>query len=141
LPGGIPRGAAGSAEQDAILQEAMRSRVPISPGQVDPALDDPRVTGSTGGGADPRNMAAFPPDVRTGPKKELPPQLRRTLVDYPTKEAAGTIIIDTPNTYLYLVLGNGKALRYGIGVGREGFTACNRSRGWRNSPIGIRRRR
>ena len=32
------------------------------------------------------------------------------------------IIIDTPNTYLYLVLGNGKAMRYGIGVGREGFT-------------------
>ena len=69
-------------------------------------------------------MAAFPPDVRpeTGPKKELPPQFRRTLVDYYTKEPAGTIIIDTPNTYLYLVLANGKALRYGIGVGREGFT-------------------
>src|SRR5262249_58058283 len=33
-----------------------------------------------------------------------------------------TIIIDTPNTYLYLVLGHGKAMRYGIGVGREGFT-------------------
>jgi hypothetical protein len=73
--------------------------------------DDPRVTGSTGGGGDPRNMAAFPPDVRpeTGPKKELPPQFRRTLVHYPTKEAAGTIIVDTPNTYLYLVLGNRKA--------------------------------
>jgi len=35
---------------------------------------------------------------------------------------AGTVIVDTPNTYLYLVLGQGKALRYGIGVGREGFT-------------------
>src|SRR4029077_14032593 len=34
----------------------------------------------------------------------------------------GTIIIDTSNTYLYLALGGGKALRYGIGVGREGFT-------------------
>ena len=41
---------------------------------------------------------------------------------YQTREPAGTIIIDTPNTYLYLVLGNGKAMRYGIGVGREGFT-------------------
>jgi lipoprotein-anchoring transpeptidase ErfK/SrfK/transposase-like protein len=58
----------------------------------------------------------------TGSKKEPPPQFRRTLVDYDTKEPAGTIIVDTPNTYLYLVLGNGKALRYGIGVGREGFT-------------------
>ena len=69
-------------------------------------------------------MAALPPEVRpeTGPRKELPPQFRRTLVDYRTKEPAGTIIIDTPNTYLYLVLGNGKAMRYGVGVGREGFT-------------------
>ena len=116
VPGGIPTGPAGSAEQDAIRQEAMRSRLPIGPGPV-----DPRVTGS---GGDPRNMAALPPDVRpeTGPKKELAPQFRRTLVDYRTKEPAGTIIVDTPNTYLYLVLGDGKALRYGVGVGREGFT-------------------
>jgi lipoprotein-anchoring transpeptidase ErfK/SrfK len=73
---------------------------------------------------DPRSMAALPPEVRpeTGPKKELPPQFQRTLVDYYTRESIGTIIVDTPNTYLYLVLGNGKALRYGIGVGREGFT-------------------
>jgi lipoprotein-anchoring transpeptidase ErfK/SrfK len=73
---------------------------------------------------DPRETAALSPEVRpeTGPKKELPPQFRRTLVDYYTKEPAGTIIIDTPNTYLYLVIGNGRALRYGIGVGREGFT-------------------
>jgi lipoprotein-anchoring transpeptidase ErfK/SrfK len=43
-------------------------------------------------------------------------------VSYQTKEPAGSIIVDTPNTYLYLVLGNGRAMRYGIGVGREGFT-------------------
>jgi lipoprotein-anchoring transpeptidase ErfK/SrfK len=48
--------------------------------------------------------------------------LRRQVVDYRTGEAPGTVIIDTPNTYLYLMLGNGKALRYGIGVGRDGFT-------------------
>jgi lipoprotein-anchoring transpeptidase ErfK/SrfK len=53
---------------------------------------------------------------------ELPARLRRTVVSYPTREAPGTIIIDTPNTYLYLVLGNGQAMRYGIGVGRDGFT-------------------
>jgi lipoprotein-anchoring transpeptidase ErfK/SrfK len=69
-------------------------------------------------------VAALPPEERpeTGPVKELPPRFRRTLVDYRTREPAGTIIIDTPNTYLYLVLGNGKAMRYGIGVGRDGFT-------------------
>jgi lipoprotein-anchoring transpeptidase ErfK/SrfK len=58
----------------------------------------------------------------TEAKEELPPQFRRTLVDYRTTEPAGTIIIDTPNTYLYLVLGGGKAQRYGVGVGRDGFT-------------------
>ena len=84
--------------------------------------DDPRVTGSIS--SEPHQMAALPPEVQpeADSKKELPPQFRRTLVDYYTKEPAGTIIIDTPNTYLYLVLGNGRALRYGVGVGREGFT-------------------
>jgi lipoprotein-anchoring transpeptidase ErfK/SrfK len=43
-------------------------------------------------------------------------------VSYSGREAPGTIIIDTGHTYLYLTLGNGKALRYGIGVGRQGFT-------------------
>ena len=48
---------------------------------------------------------------------------QRQIVSYHTSEAPGTIIIDTPNTYLYLVMpGNGRAIRYGIGVGREGFT-------------------
>src|SRR5215467_7109872 len=50
------------------------------------------------------------------------PRLKRQVVEYATREAPGTIVIDTPNTYLYLVLGGGKALRYGIGVGRQGFT-------------------
>jgi lipoprotein-anchoring transpeptidase ErfK/SrfK len=53
---------------------------------------------------------------------EVPAQLRRQTVSYAGSEAPGTIIIDTPNTYLYYVLGGGKAVRYGIGVGREGFT-------------------
>jgi lipoprotein-anchoring transpeptidase ErfK/SrfK len=53
---------------------------------------------------------------------EMPARLRRQVVAYPTREAPGTVIIDTPHTYLYLVLGNGQAMRYGIGVGREGFT-------------------
>jgi lipoprotein-anchoring transpeptidase ErfK/SrfK len=52
----------------------------------------------------------------------LPQNLRRQVVDYSTREAPGTVIVDTPNTYLYYVLGGGKAIRYGIGVGRDGFT-------------------
>jgi lipoprotein-anchoring transpeptidase ErfK/SrfK len=53
---------------------------------------------------------------------ELPARFKRQVVDYRTSELPGTIVIDTPNTYLYLVLPNGRAWRYGIGVGREGFT-------------------
>ncbi|MBR1088189.1 L,D-transpeptidase [Bradyrhizobium manausense] len=53
---------------------------------------------------------------------ETPARFRRQTVSYSTREAPGTIIIDTPNTYLYYVLGGGQAIRYGIGVGRDGFT-------------------
>jgi lipoprotein-anchoring transpeptidase ErfK/SrfK len=76
------------------------------------------------------SYAALPPDYQPeiGQPKELPPQFRRQMVDYPSREPAGTIVIDTPNTYLYLVLGGGKALRYGIGVGREGFTWAGREK-------------
>jgi lipoprotein-anchoring transpeptidase ErfK/SrfK len=74
--------------------------------------------------------AALPPgdEPEEGPAKELPAHLKRQLVDYATREVAGTIVIDTANTYLYLVLGNGKAMRYGIGVGRDGFTWSGRER-------------
>jgi lipoprotein-anchoring transpeptidase ErfK/SrfK len=52
----------------------------------------------------------------------LPDRLRRQTVNFNTSEAPGTIIIDTGNTYLYYVLGGGRAIRYGVGVGRQGFT-------------------
>ena len=52
----------------------------------------------------------------------LPARLQRQVVAMDTQEAPGTIIIDTPHTYLYYVLGQGRAIRYGVGVGREGFT-------------------
>src|ERR1700719_2392447 len=48
--------------------------------------------------------------------------LQRRVVDYRSNEAPGTIIVDTGNTYLYFILPSGQAIRYGIGVGREGFT-------------------
>ena len=53
---------------------------------------------------------------------QLPARLQRQIVRFPSHEAPGTIIVDTANTFLYYILGNGKAIRYGIGVGREGFT-------------------
>ena len=53
---------------------------------------------------------------------QLDPRLQRQVVAYAGNEAPGTIIIDTQHTFLYYVLGDGQAIRYGIGVGREGFT-------------------
>ncbi len=56
------------------------------------------------------------------------PTATRELVSDPTRERAGTITVDTGNRHLYLSLGNGEAMRYGIGVGREGFTWKGRVR-------------
>jgi lipoprotein-anchoring transpeptidase ErfK/SrfK len=68
-------------------------------------------------------VAGLPPeDQPESGATELPPQLHRQLVGFSTPEPAGTIVIDTSHTFLYLVLGGGKAVRYGVGVGREGFT-------------------
>ena len=52
----------------------------------------------------------------------LPERLQRKVVSFESREAPGTIVIDTGNTTLYYVLGQGRAIRYGVGVGREGFT-------------------
>jgi lipoprotein-anchoring transpeptidase ErfK/SrfK len=74
--------------------------------------------------SDPTVVAALPPEDQPeqGPAAPLPQQFQRQLVDYPTTQPPGTLIVDTSHTYLYLVMAHGKALRYGIGVGREGFT-------------------
>jgi len=69
-----------------------------------------------------RVLPQYAPQDQTPGTDELPGPLQRQVVPYQTDEAAGTIIIDTAHTFLYLTLGDGKALRYGIGVGREGFT-------------------
>jgi len=57
----------------------------------------------------------------TGRDAELPPELRRTSVFYRADYAPGTIIVNTNDRFLYLIMGNNVALRYGIGVGRDGF--------------------
>jgi lipoprotein-anchoring transpeptidase ErfK/SrfK len=76
-------------------------------------------------GADGRPMvlSALPPEEQpeAGPV-QLSPELRKQEVAYATKEPAGTLIVDTPNTHLYYILGGGRAIRYGVRVGRDGFT-------------------
>jgi lipoprotein-anchoring transpeptidase ErfK/SrfK len=70
--------------------------------------------------AAPHDEAA--PSDEANEDTQLAPRLQRQVVDYPSREAPGTVIVDTPHTFLYYVLGGGKAIRYGIGVGRKGFT-------------------
>jgi lipoprotein-anchoring transpeptidase ErfK/SrfK len=62
------------------------------------------------------------PGYVPGPEEdELPAAYRRQAVFFRTTEPAGTIVVHTAQRYLYVVQGNNRALRYGIGVGREGF--------------------
>jgi lipoprotein-anchoring transpeptidase ErfK/SrfK len=68
---------------------------------------------------DEREQAYEPP---TAARPEVDPKFLKQTVSYPGQESAGTIVIDTPSKFLYLVQGDGRALRYGIGVGRPGFT-------------------
>ncbi|MFT4118918.1 L,D-transpeptidase family protein [Bradyrhizobium sp.] len=71
----------------------------------------------------PMTVASLPPEEQPdAAPAQLPQNLRRQEVSFQTKEPAGTIVVDTPNTYLYYVLGNGRAIRYGVRVGRDGFT-------------------
>ncbi|WP_436638675.1 L,D-transpeptidase [Microbaculum sp. FT89] len=58
----------------------------------------------------------------------VPEKYLRRQVDYETTETVGTVIVDTKNFYLYLVQENGKAMRYGVGIGREGFEWSGRAR-------------
>jgi lipoprotein-anchoring transpeptidase ErfK/SrfK len=55
-------------------------------------------------------------------QRSFDPKYNKQMVEYYGREGAGTIVIDTTNKFLYLVQGDGKALRYGVGVGRPGFT-------------------
>lgn len=68
----------------------------------------------------PARQAALAPDAGV-PSRRMSPKFERQEVAYNSRHAPGTIIVDTPSRFLYLVLPNGRALRYGIGVGRPGF--------------------
>jgi lipoprotein-anchoring transpeptidase ErfK/SrfK len=114
LPGG-PEGVAQPADPaDAppsyLLQPGAMQPSSYQPSSYQPASLQPASSQS--------NIITYESEERGAPQ----PRFKRQVVDYATSEPAGTVIIDTPNTYLYYVLGNGKAIRYGIGVGRQGFT-------------------
>jgi len=73
------------------------------------ARNDPAMMTGPGGMAEPAQPA-------------MDPRYMKQVVNYMGKEPAGTVIIDTPQRFLFLVQGDGKAIRYGIGVGKPGFT-------------------
>jgi lipoprotein-anchoring transpeptidase ErfK/SrfK len=100
---------------------------PVEPYQQGPAQGAPippaTMRRDSAGTPRPNTVATLPPEEQPDDgKPELAPQFKRQIVPFQTTEPAGTIVIDTANTFLYLVLGNGQAMRYGVGVGREGFT-------------------
>jgi lipoprotein-anchoring transpeptidase ErfK/SrfK len=91
-------------------------------------VDEPEVEpAGTGAGFDPEldaRYAAFEDGghlVPAIPYREMDPRYYRQRVSDPTGEPAGTVVVDTPGRFLYLVEEGGTAMRYGVGIGREGF--------------------
>jgi lipoprotein-anchoring transpeptidase ErfK/SrfK len=117
---GLPTGAI------APNQQPNQQGAPGASVSVQPGTEPIRPPGAVGAphAAPTSVMTTLPPEDQpeTGAPTELAPNLKKQLVDFTTKEPPGTIVVDTANTYLYLVLPHGKALRYGIRVGRDGFT-------------------
>ena len=70
---------------------------------------------------DQTSLSDQPGYIPSAAEEELPPEFQRQVVFYRSSEAPGTIIVHTSERFLYVVQPNGRALRYGIGVGREGF--------------------
>ena len=118
-----------------------------SRGMNDPnSLRPPAAIGAAPQGSPQSQIAALPPDYQpeTGQAKELPPNLKKQLVDYSTREPAGTLIIDTANTYLYLVARWWKGLcatASASGAMGSPGTVPSGSAECRNGRIGIRRRK
>jgi lipoprotein-anchoring transpeptidase ErfK/SrfK len=104
--------------------EAPRQQRPAPQYQV-PTYVDPRV----GRGYEPDPALAprgsalgYPQGAAEPARPAMDPRYLPQMVSYEGREAPGTIVIDTPRKFLFLVQGDGKAMRYGIGVGRPGFT-------------------
>ena len=104
-----------------FIEMLMTGRDPSSVAQPlrgyrgDPAM-------AAGDPANARRYAGRPVDADGSMAQRMPdPAYQKQSVAYDGREAPGTIVVDTPSKFLYLVQGNGQALRYGIGVGRPGF--------------------
>jgi lipoprotein-anchoring transpeptidase ErfK/SrfK len=114
-------GQPGPAQYPVRPREAVASTDGLATGSIQPQPPAP-----VGADGRPTTLSALPPDEQPeadqGGEKQLAPRLRRQEVTFVTKEPPGTLVVDTPNTYLYYILGNNRAIRYGVRVGRDGFT-------------------
>jgi lipoprotein-anchoring transpeptidase ErfK/SrfK len=97
------------------LFEFLAARAPAEDHQPSTA------TAATPALVEPPQAAVSAPGAAVEPQSELEERFRRQEVDYVGPEAPGTIVIDTPEKFLFLVQPNGRAIRYGVGVGRPGF--------------------
>jgi len=103
-------------------------------GQLPPRPASPGAPATTGTRIAPEYLQMY----RAMPQERFPipavnlskinPLYYRQLVDYAAPEPAGTIIVDTPNRFLYLTMEGGKAMRYGVGIGRAGFAWGGRAK-------------
>lgn len=109
-PGVRPRGTR------AMYQAPPEPEMPRAQRTAHTSLSDPYAQGVIVPGRGPQQERTAAPM-----QSSFDPRFEKQEVPYAGPQAAGTLVIDTPNRYLYLVQGNGRALRYGIGVGRPGF--------------------
>jgi lipoprotein-anchoring transpeptidase ErfK/SrfK len=96
------------------LGQPPRARPPEPPATEEPIF-------AARGGADYGPVTGEPFPIPAAPLSRINAAFLRTRVNYPGREAPGTVVVDPARRYLYLVQEGGRALRYGVGVGREGF--------------------
>ena len=94
---------------------------PVAPPKHAPQADKARPAPDRAAAIGARSAAVAPSQIEPEGAQAIAPRFTRQEVAYDGPHGAGSIVVDTPRRYLFLVLGNGKALRYGIGVGRPGF--------------------
>ncbi|NKN37890.1 L,D-transpeptidase [Agrobacterium sp. a22-2] len=88
------------------------------------------MAGCTAGPSQQAKYGALPDEkfpLKQVPLEKIKPELRRQEVAYETTHPAGTIVVDTPARRLYYVLGDNRAMRYGVGVGRNGYALAGQA--------------
>lgn len=122
---GRPMGPPAVVYSDRGDDRAMRPPEGVGAQQGGPVTGSVQDQGNLGANGSSVMVASLPAEDQPeagGGEAALSPEMRRQEVNFVTKEPAGTIVVDTPNYHLYYVLGGNRAVRYGVRVGRDGFT-------------------